>query len=88
MVTEIPEGPDAGLTLVTTGAVGAVGGCGLFPGGGVVPGLGMGDGPTVMMDGVVVVVWPLPFFVVVGGVTSTPWVPVVLPGTFPLASGK
>src|SRR5205085_12296299 len=74
MVTCIPEGPDAGLAPLTTGAVGAGGGGVVLTGVGV--GLGMGEGPTVMMAGVV---RPLGFFVAVGGVTSTPWVPTVFP---------
>jgi hypothetical protein len=82
MVTWIPEGPDAGLTPFTTGAVGAGGGV-VFTGVGV--GLGMGEGPTVMTVGVV---WPLGFFVAVGGVTSTPWVPTVFPAVFPVPTGK
>jgi hypothetical protein len=41
-----------------------------------------------MIVGVVVLVCPFAFFVVVGGVTSTPWVPAVFPAPFPVASGK
>jgi hypothetical protein len=82
MVTWIPEGPDEGLTLLTTGAVGAGGGVVLT---GVGVGFGMGEGPTVMTVGVVL---PLGFFVAVGGVTSTPWVPTVFPAALPVPTGK
>jgi hypothetical protein len=50
--------------------------------------MGAFGGPTATMVGVVVLVWPLAFFVVVGGVTRTPWVPVVFPAPLPAATGK
>jgi hypothetical protein len=92
MVTWIPEGPEAGLMPLTTGADGGGGGGVVLPGAGVGAGAGLGtgalEGPTATMVGVVVFVCPLAFLVVVGGVTSTPWVPTFFPADLPVASGK